>query len=90
MKLTQRHILQIADREGINLVTDERKPDNATIISFARAIEYEATIVAMKRCEELCKMLAEGNDGQFPLTTAAQSGCAALIKSEIDKLEDRK
>lgn len=35
-------ILRIADEVAINSVTDERRPDKATIIAFARAIEAAA------------------------------------------------
>jgi hypothetical protein len=40
--LTDSAILKISEDEAINCVTDERRPDNATIITFARAIEREA------------------------------------------------
>lgn len=36
--LNDRQILEIAQEECITFVTDEHRPDNATIISFAKAI----------------------------------------------------
>jgi len=36
--LTDAEILRIAEDEAITWVTDERRPDNSTILSFTRAI----------------------------------------------------
>lgn len=39
--LTDERILRISEETALNYVTDERRPDNATIIDFAREIERE-------------------------------------------------
>lgn len=37
-EMTNKEILEIAENEGVLWATDERRPDNATVISFAQAI----------------------------------------------------
>lgn len=44
--LTDERILRISEETALNYVTDERRPDNSTIIEFARAIEREVAAQA--------------------------------------------
>lgn len=47
VELTDEQILKLADESAINHVTDERRPDNATVIWFARAVLAQAAPVAV-------------------------------------------